>query len=148
MSRREGNHAHSNRNHWAEMATLSTFTHDCSRFVWGRLIRDKSVVSKKFHDLVNESEKDTGCKLKPLRSDRGGDYLADEFQQYLKRHRIHHQLTNAESPEQNGVAERMNRKLLEKARAMMAATNIPNTFWAEAIANAAMRAVQRLLCKT
>ena len=116
-----------------------TFADDCSRFVCVRFIRDKSEVFRKFRDLVKVLEKGTGRKIKALRSDRGGEYLSGEFQQYLKRLGIDHQLTRytADSPEQNGVAERMNREIVEKSRAMMAAANIPNTFWAEAIANAA-----------
>ena len=116
-----------------------TFADDCSTFVCVRFIRDKSEVFRKFRDLVKVLEKGTGRKIKALRSDRGGEYLSGEFQQYLKRLGIDHQLTRytADSPEQNGVAERMNREIVEKSRAMMAATNIPNTFWAEAIANAA-----------
>ena len=113
-----------------------TFTDDCSIFVWVRFIRHKSDVFQKFGDLVKELVNGTGLKVKALRSYRGGEYLSGEFQQYLKLCGIHHQLTTAESPEQNGVAERMNRTLVEKARAMMAASNIPHTFWAEAIANA------------
>ena len=92
---------------------------------------------QKFRDLVKELEKCTCRKVKALISYRGGEYLSGEFQQYLKRCGIHHQLTTAKSPEQNGVAERMDRTLVEKARAMMAASNIPHTFWAETNANAA-----------
>ena len=114
-----------------------TFTDDYSRFVWVRFIRYKSEVFQKFRDLVKELEKGTGRKLKALRSDRGGEFLSNEFQQYMKRRGIRHQLTTADSPQQNGVAERMNRTLTEKARTMIAAANIPKTFWAEAIANAA-----------
>ena len=102
-----------------------------------RFFRDKSEVFRKFRELVKELEKGTRRKVKVLRPDRGGEYLSGEFHQYLKRRGIDHQQTTADSPEQNGVAERTNRELLEKARTMMAATNIPNTFWAEAIANAA-----------
>ena len=114
-----------------------TFTDECSRFVWVRFIRHKSEVFQQFRDLVKELEKGTGRKVKALRSDRDGEYLSGEFQQYLKRRGIDHQLTSADSPEQTGVPERMNRELLEKARAMMGATNITNMLWAEAIANAA-----------
>ena len=125
-----------------------TITDECSRCVWVRFIRDNSEVSR---DLVKELEKGTWRKVKALRSGRGDEYLFGEFLPYLKRRGIDHQLTTTDSPEQNGVAERMIRELLEKARAMMAATNIPNSLWAEAIANAAYTrgtVVQRPLCKT
>ena len=49
---------------------------------------------------------------------------------------IKHQLTIAYTPEQNGVAERMNRSLMESARAMISHANLPNSFWAEAVATA------------
>ena len=114
-----------------------TFTDDCSRFVWVRFIRHKSEVFQKIRDLIKELEKGTGRKLKALRSDRSGEFLSNEFQQYLKRRGIHHQLTTTDSPQQNGVTERMNRTLIEKAHAMIAAANVSKTFWAEAIANAA-----------
>ena len=120
-----------------EKGYFVTFTDECSRFVWVRFIRHKSEVFQQFRDLVKELEKGTGRKVKALRSDRDGEYLSGEFQQYLKRRGIDHQLTSADSPEQTGVPERMNRELLEKARAMMGATNITNILWAEAIANAA-----------
>ena len=58
-----------------------TFTDDCSRFVWVRFIRHKSEVFQKFRDLIKELEKGTGRKLKALRSDRGGEFLSNEFQQ-------------------------------------------------------------------
>ena len=62
-----------------------TCTDDCSRFVWVQFIRDKSELSRKFRELVKELEKGTGRKVKALRSDRGGEYLSGEFQQYTKR---------------------------------------------------------------
>ena len=127
-----------------------TITDDCSIFVWVRFIRHKSEVFQKFRDLIKELEKGTGRKLKALRSDRGGEFLSNEFEQYLKRRGIHHQLNTADSPQQNGVAERMNRTLIEKAHAMIAAANVSKTFSAEAIANAVTSgtAVQRALCET
>ena len=75
------------------------FTDDCSRFVWVRFIRHKSEVFQKFRDLIKELEKGTGRKLKALRSDRSGEFLSNEFQQFLKRRGIHHQLTTADSPQ-------------------------------------------------
>ena len=56
---------------------------------------------------------------------------------YLKSRGIQHELTVPYSPEQNGVAERMNRTLTESARSMMAHAGVTNQYWAEAIATAA-----------
>ena len=54
-----------------------------------------------------------GTKIKTLRSDRGGEYLSAEFDEYLKAQGIKRELTVHDSPQQNGVAERLNRTLVE-----------------------------------
>ncbi|KAD7477788.1 hypothetical protein E3N88_00924 [Mikania micrantha] len=69
--------------------------------------------------------------------DRGGEYCGNEFQKYLKEHGILHQLTTSYTPQQNGVAERKNRSLLELARSMLKNKDMPNEFWGEAVACAA-----------
>eukprot|EP00171_Calliarthron_tuberculosum_P001057 IDg1057t1 len=75
-------------------------------------------------------------KLKALRSDNGGEYLSNEFKTYLITNGIKHQLTVAYTPQQNGVAERMNRTLLNLARSMLHHKGIDKKFWAEAISTA------------
>ena len=52
---------------------------------------------------------------------------------YLKSKGIHHELTVPYSPEQNGVAERMNRTLMEMARSMMAHAGLRDRYWVEAV---------------
>jgi hypothetical protein len=74
------------------------------------------------------------CKI---RSDRGGEYLSAEFDTYLKDQGIVRQLTVHHSPQQNGVAERLNRTLVEHARAMLIGKDMPMFLWAEAIQYAA-----------
>ena len=59
-------------------------------------------------------------KVKALRSDRGGEYTSDEFSAHLKKAGTIRKLTIHDTPEHNGVAERLNRTLLEKVRAMLA----------------------------
>ena len=76
-------------------------------------------------------------KISTLRSDNGGEYLSNEFKIYLKSKGIHHELTVPHCPEQNGVAERMNRTLMEMARSMMAHAGLPDKYWAEAVEAAA-----------
>jgi hypothetical protein len=71
-----------------------------------------------------------------LRTDNGGEYLSTEFQNYLKAKGIKHELTVPYSPQQNGVAERMNRTLVESARSMIAQARLPKMYWTEAISTA------------
>ena len=71
-----------------------------------------------------------------LRTDRGCEYLSDEFKQLCDDKGIDRQLTIPGTPQQNGVAERRNRTLLEMVRSMMAQANLPITFWGDALLTA------------
>ena len=86
--------------------------------------------------FANYAQTHTGRKIKVLRSDRGGEYLSDEFQTHLDECGTQHQMTSAYTPEQNGVAERLNRTLMNLVRSMLAHKTINNRFWAEALATA------------
>ena len=77
-------------------------------------------------------EKSSGEKIKTLRYDNGSEYTSKEFEDYLKKNGIRHECTVPKTPEQNGVAERMNRTLVENVRAMLS----DSKFWAEALSTA------------
>ena len=64
-------------------------------------------------------ENATGKGVKTLHTDNGGEYTAKDFEQYLNVNGILHQLTVRKTPEQNGVAERFNRTIVEMVRAML-----------------------------
>ena len=74
--------------------------------------------------------------MKCLRSDRGGEYLSDEFSAYLKAAGTTRKLTVHDTPEHNGVSERLNRTIMEKVRAMLHDSGLPKFLWAEAVAHA------------
>ena len=76
------------------------------------------------------------AKVKCLRSDRGGEYLSDEFVKHLKKAGTTRKLTVHDTPEHNGIAERLNRTLLEKIRAMLHDSDLPKFLWAEAAQHA------------
>ena len=75
-------------------------------------------------------------KVKVLRTDNGGEYTSKEFAQYLKKRGTQHQLTVPKRPRQNGVAERMNRTLIEIIRSILADLELSKGFWAEALSHA------------
>jgi hypothetical protein len=81
-----------------------------------------------------EKEKEKGVSIKCLRSDGGGEYFSNEFSEYLKEHGIQRKYSCNYSLEQNGVAERKNRHIVEITRAMLNGKKLPNYFWAEAVA--------------
>ncbi len=100
-------------------------------------IKHKSEVFEKFKLFEAMMTKECDEPIMKLRTDNGGEYLSKEFQAYLASNGIEHQLTVPHSPQQNGVAERLNRTLVESARAMLSHSNLPNRFWAEAVSTAA-----------
>ena len=65
-------------------------------------------------------------KIKCLRSDRGGEYTSNEFLEFCEQHGIKRQFSVADTPKQNGVAERMNRTVQKMARAMLDDSGTPD----------------------
>ena len=95
------------------------FIDDFSRKVWVYMLKrkfDVFTVFKQFRALV---ENITGQTIKCLRTDNGGEFMSKEFENYCKDAGIERHNTTIYTPQQNGVAERMNRTLLERARSML-----------------------------
>ena len=82
-------------------------------------------------------EIETSLKVKCLRSDNGGEYIDGGFNEYCAAQGIRMEKTIPETPQQNGVAERMNRTFNERARSMRLHARLPKTFWANAVSTAA-----------
>jgi transposase InsO family protein len=112
---------------------ILTFIDDASRKSDVYLLRNKSEVYEKFLQYKARAENETGKKIKVLRSDNGGEYMSKAMKNYFDEQGIKHEFTTIYTPQQNGVAERLNRTLLEKARCLLRARNVPLAFWGEAI---------------
>ena len=82
---------------------------------------------------IIQREKYSPEYIKTLRTDRGGEYLSNNFSSYLREHGIRHQLTIAYTPQQNGTAERMNRTLLDLVRSNLYSKTLDKKHWAEAL---------------
>ena len=121
-----------------------TFTDDKTRYVWVYVIKKKSEVFKKFCEWKIEVEKSLGRSVKILHTDNGGEFTSDEFEEYLTKEGIKHELTIPKCPEQNGVAERLNRTLVEMVRSMLADSELPKSFWAEALSTAVYYEIEAL----
>lgn len=76
-------------------------------------------------------------KVVSIRSDRGGEYVNKNLKDYFSQKGISHQFSVPGSSQQNGVAERFNRTLRDKAKCMLEHSNLPADFWDEAIMTAA-----------
>ena len=108
-----------------------TFVDDYSRITWLYLLKCKSEVMNVFKDFHKLVTTHFGCHIHTLRSDNGTEYMSNNMSQYLSSHGIFHQTSCVGTPQQNGVAERKNRDLLEKTRALMLHMNVPKKFWSQ-----------------
>ncbi|CAI7835538.1 unnamed protein product [Closterium sp. NIES-53] len=81
-------------------------------------------------------ERESGKRVKAIRSERGGEFLGAEFRSWLKRHGIKQQLTTAYTPKVNSVAERANRTIIEGGRTLLVDSGLPLWFWPLAIRHA------------
>lgn len=87
-------------------------------------------IFRKFKAMV---ELQSGYKTKRLRSDRGGGYTSVDFLKFYEDEGIERQLTIAYSPQQNGVAKRKNRTIVEMSKVMMHEKKLPYKFWGETV---------------
>ncbi|RVW90873.1 Retrovirus-related Pol polyprotein from transposon TNT 1-94 [Vitis vinifera] len=107
------------------------------KMTWLCLMKTKDEVNllfQKFHKMI---ETQYNAKVRVLHSDNGGEYQSSDLQKYLEGHGIIHQTTCSNTPQQNGVAERKNRHLLEVVRASLIVAKTPISYWGEAITSAA-----------
>lgn len=109
------------------------FIDDYSRKTFIYFMRRKNEVFEKFKIFKALVENQTDRKIKVLRSDNGGEYINIVFQDYLKACGIKHQTTVPHCSAQNGVAERANRTIVEKARCLLQDAGLSKNYWAEAV---------------
>lgn len=103
-----------------------------SRKVFVFFLQQKSQVKSTFESFKNLIENETDKKIKILRTGNGKEYVNYNLKSFVDMHGIRHETTVQYTPEQNGLAERMNRSIVEKARSMLINANLPTSFWDEA----------------
>ena len=113
-----------------------TFIDECSKYCWVFVLKSKCEAFETFKSWKCLVEAQYERKVKILRSDNGGEYLSNAFSRYLEDENIIHQTSIPRTPEQNGVAERKNRSLVEKMRCMLSDAKLPKMFWGEALSTA------------
>lgn len=106
---------------------------DYTRYMWTILLKEKSEAFSKFTKLRDLIEIETGEKIQTFRTDRGGEFVSHEFNEYCEKAAIKRHLTSPYSPQQNGVVERRNRTMMEMARSILKHMKLPNYMWGEAI---------------
>jgi hypothetical protein len=110
-----------------------TFIDDATRKTWVYYIRKKFDVFDTFKEWKALVENETRKSLKFLISDNGGEYCSKEFDDYYSYHGIRREKTVPGTPQENGVSEMMNRKIMEHARSMRLHVGFPLQFWEDVI---------------
>lgn len=106
-----------------------TFIDDCTRVTWLWLMKSKSEVNllfQKFHKMIKTQY---NAQIQVLCSDNGGECQNSDLQQFFEAEGIINQTTCSNTPQQNGVAERKNRHLLEVLRAVSIEAHMPLSYW-------------------
>ncbi|KAH9718038.1 hypothetical protein KPL71_022065 [Citrus sinensis] len=114
-----------------------TFIDDYSMKLWVYILKHKSEALDKFKEWTALMENQIGRKVKRLRTDNGLEYCSNEFDEFCRKMGIARHKTVRNTPQQNGLAERMNRTLIEKLRCMLLSSNLSKHFWPEAVVTAA-----------
>jgi hypothetical protein len=115
-----------------------TFTDDKSRKVFVAGLHKKSEVAHHLKAFIAHAEVEMGQCLHILRSDRGGEYTGGDLGKYLEEKGIQQELTTPDMPQHNGIAECMNRTLLDKVRAMLIDAKLPESYWYNVLEYAAL----------
>nr|GEZ65971.1 hypothetical protein [Tanacetum cinerariifolium] len=114
-----------------------TFSDDYNRYGYVYLFKHKHKVFETFKVFKSEVENQLEKTIKAIRSDHGGEYISQEFKDYLKACGIVQQLTPPYTPQHNGVSKRRNRTLLNMVRSMMSLATLSLFFWDYALESAA-----------
>ncbi|GJU31977.1 putative ribonuclease H-like domain-containing protein [Tanacetum coccineum] len=108
-------------------------TDDYSRFSWVFFLATKDETSGILKSFITGVENLIDQRVKVIRCDNGTEFKNKEMNQFCERKGIKREFSVARTPQQNRVAERKNRTLIEAARTMLADSKLPTTFWAEAV---------------
>ena len=114
-----------------------SFIDDHTRLTWVFLMKEKSETSQIFKNFKNMIQTQFQSKIQILKSDNARDYFNSILGEFLAQEGIVHLSSCVDTPQQNGIAERKNRHLLEVARSLMFSMNVPKLFWGQAVLTAA-----------
>nr|GEU51055.1 retrovirus-related Pol polyprotein from transposon TNT 1-94 [Tanacetum cinerariifolium] len=106
---------------------------DYSRYTWTLFLRSKDETPEVLKDFLTMIQRNLQASVITVRTDRGTEFLNKTLNAFFKEEGIEHQTSTTRTPEQNGVVKRRNCTLVEAARTMLSASQLPLFFWAEAI---------------
>lgn len=115
---------------------FATFIDDATDYSVVIPVKLKSDVARVTTTVLKKMSNYIGVTVRRVRTDRGSEYVNKTMEALFAADGITHEKTAPYTPQQNGKAERLNRTLMDRARAMLIDSGLPNNLWAEAVRTA------------
>lgn len=115
---------------------MAVFVDDYSGLLFVKPLAAKSKILEAIQEVIAEI-KAAGHEVRRTRSDNAAEFHSAEMRKLMRKHSIVQEFSAPEAPQMNGRAERQNRTVVEMARAMLTAADLPRGLWAEAVVTAA-----------
>lgn len=121
---------------WTKKKYFTSFIDDFSRFADAELLSSKDQVFQAYKTWQTREENQTGSKIRIFHSDNAREYKSLDFQNLHSEKGVKGTYSAPYTPHQNGIAERFNRTIMEKVRAMLLEARLPKMYWGEALSAA------------
>ena len=114
-----------------------SFIDDYTRYCWVYLMKRRSEFTGIYTAFQAYVKTQHSTVVKCFRSDLGGEYTSGDLSDIFVCDGTVHQSSCTDTPQQNGVAERKHRHIVETARSMLLSGGVPSDFWGEAVITSA-----------
>ncbi|KAI3669275.1 hypothetical protein L6452_40503 [Arctium lappa] len=118
-----------------------------SRYTWVIFLRCKSDTPEELISFVKKMEVLNNLTVRSIRSDHGTEFKNSSLNNFFENKGISHNYSSVRTPQQNGVAERRNKTIIEATRSMLSDSHLPTQFWAEAVNTACFTQNRSLIVK-
>jgi hypothetical protein len=112
---------------------LLTFLDEYSSLATVRTTKTREAVPAIIQETLTLLENQTGARVQSVQTDRGGEFMKESLREWYRSKGIQHDTSAPYTPQQNGHAERLNRTLLDRVRAMLVENELKPTLWEEAV---------------
>jgi transposase InsO family protein len=106
---------------------------DYSHFTWVFLLEDKNESQEVLKKFLKRAQNEFDAKVKKIRSDNDTEFKNTQVEDYLDEEDMKHEFSAPCTRQQNGMAERKNRILIEVARTVLDEYKTFDRFWMEAV---------------
>lgn len=120
---------------------------ELSRYTWVFFLKNKSEAASEIINFVKRMETLNGKLIRMIRSDNGTEFRNATLESFCEEKGISQNFSAPRTPQQNGIAERRNRTLVEAARSMLAEAGLKGYFWAEAVNTACFTQNKSIIVK-